>query len=1034
MATSHLAGGPALLMCIAALFFFAVMFWCYAKMRFLWAHIRVRQRLDEEFSFFPQSLPEDRILEGPFDVHSFDNSDCVPPLVSTIRVDETNYYSELGRRLQALIDMPSAGVRTVQCMEIEPYVDYELCTLCSRFAYNLGHPTAHFGQFPHLKKTAKAIFPDLEWVFEKQWLTAEARVDGKSIRLVTHRNKVWFVYGPSSVVTWLLVFSLIESVDARLVEMATNFGSVVFSYVRFFQQLIAVLSVLCFVYERIAEYLTGRGYIGFCWTELFNAPPLLGAFPTWGALRAKAVTDRTLGVREGMILRRGWFTWHVMEANAHDVRYGDVAVPTNPYQWCGLIPDDAIVGYSFESLMSDVYEGWCYYYNHFLTLPRCVFFTHGTHGDVIPVEYYVNLLRSCGLVADRYDNLSSVEGNRALKYVEDDEFWKAAKWLRRIGRNMASELRVPNTLVFAPLGGFGFTKNVVSFDLSPPAWVLKSWNIMSDNTQFGRMLNIGVTITQFIATPDIRIGSFIGCAPRSCDGFQLLKRRKNNGKRKLLIALGSSSVPEPETVDGFDYCDIWSTRKDTKFQFEPRTNHAEMMCDYTHVWCHGGAGTMATAAAAGCEVKSLSKFIDRHYKQNASQMFTFSNNHFWFWYGMMGKMVWTHRLLLMARVIWVDFSVVFALVCTVLIDFVRHLILWWLVGKWVMNVLVDMFVTRSFAGLAATFLRHGIDCIKDSKIALFFLTFAVQYWYKTASPTQLFRDLGVGISMMFYGIYRAGTHTVLAGMWSAGNPLVAIVFANLYKVFEERYWIGIVEMGISIAVRLCDPFCEFDDAVYMRIVKCDGVGWMPLYHVDYICGDEVAGITAASPGEQYKPKENPDDPDVPNRWYIPDYKGTKRICRFYADPVSEREKADFKICTSLNASHWADFKERLRTMDGLAYTGVRNCQTTALKARWQLPAGGDLYFIAALASFSVGFMLVALGPLFFMALFGYGMFAGSLYALGDPVNATWYDILCLAFTPSGELFNAGRNVNVTRNQTSKYALPVEFKRDRKSVV
>nr|APG76083.1 polyprotein [Beihai hypo-like virus 1] len=107
---------------------------------------------------------------------------------------------------------------------------------------------------------------------------------------------------------------------------------------------------------------------------------------------------------------------------------------------------------------------------------------------------------------------------------------------------------------------------------------------------------------------DLQFESLPGHIPRTADGRNPILARSNRGTRSLLIALGSSSMKEP---DGLDPSSTWSTRPTTKYQYECRTNHQEIFADYKTIMHHGGAGTDRTARACGCHSIRISDAIDR---------------------------------------------------------------------------------------------------------------------------------------------------------------------------------------------------------------------------------------------------------------------------------------------------------------------------------------------------------------------------------------------------------------------------------------
>lgn len=271
--------------------------------------------------------------------------------------------------------------------------------------------------------------------------------------------------------------------------------------------------------------------------------------------------------------------------------------------------------------------------------------THGSRGDRVPIDYYARWLHSIGAVVSIVHSVDDEDGKVLLANVEEGRFYSAVGFLPPFLRAINERLDLgSNHYVFAPLGGMGYPDRVGNYDLSPPPRLINMFRLAPFLGFWWDILNFVVTFLQTVGDVDIRIGSFRGCAPRSCDGLTLLSPMPNRGTRETLVCMGSSSEGEPHDLDPMT---TWSTRCDSIYPLDERTNHNEMMRDYKTVICHGGAGTMATARAAGCVAKSVSRMLDRDYRANVEWVFDTSRALFLL--GVMKRMSPSHsvRLFLM---------------------------------------------------------------------------------------------------------------------------------------------------------------------------------------------------------------------------------------------------------------------------------------------------------------------------------------------------------------------------------------------------
>lgn len=271
---------------------------------------------------------------------------------------------------------------------------------------------------------------------------------------------------------------------------------------------------------------------------------------------------------------------------------------------------------------------------------RFRFHPFGSRGDFVPLRFYYNLMTAYGFDTEWAQANSEAEGEDMLREIEAGDVFKTSGYLSRFMTRLQRSRIDEACYVFAPLGMLTKGPRTITYDLTPPAHVIEHYTL-GIRFPWMRWFNSVTSFVFLSSRPDLRIGSFKGFAPRSCDGHNLLKVCRDNRarNRKTLITLGSSSLHEPE---GLDKRTTWSTRPGTVYQYEPRTDHAMIMQEYEEVMCHGGAGTMATAAAAGARPISLSGNLDRTYID--VEQFDFATSVDIFWVAVIAKLNWIDTL------------------------------------------------------------------------------------------------------------------------------------------------------------------------------------------------------------------------------------------------------------------------------------------------------------------------------------------------------------------------------------------------------
>ncbi|AZF86110.1 polyprotein [Sclerotium rolfsii hypovirus 5] len=216
-----------------------------------------------------------------------------------------------------------------------------------------------------------------------------------------------------------------------------------------------------------------------------------------------------------------------------------------------------------------------------------VFCTAGSAGDIVPVRAVARALVRKGLDTIVIDCLDG-RGFDFLRAVQRGE-------VLSLGPSYASAAVACRNLPFLTIGPPELACDI-TWSLAPPPVAIRQFNF-----RLGPLFNPLLSWFAGVMQPVIRISSYPGPChlPRSADGVNFLKRTLPTEKprtHKFLVAFGSSGYPVPPGMQ----------------EVQPGDHYSQFLEAETVV-CHGGAGTVQTAAMAGCRVISVDNTLDRDY-------------------------------------------------------------------------------------------------------------------------------------------------------------------------------------------------------------------------------------------------------------------------------------------------------------------------------------------------------------------------------------------------------------------------------------
>lgn len=226
--------------------------------------------------------------------------------------------------------------------------------------------------------------------------------------------------------------------------------------------------------------------------------------------------------------------------------------------------------------------------------------TAGTRGDQVPMKLLANEAANCGVITHLCvrSEMTTVE----LEGLRKGEIWPMLpaffdiQYSGKLGYK--ASLHPHNPVIFGK-GSF--------YSLSPPTRYLnegenpKEWN---DLPWFRKVIVKAIHLLMYISQPDVHVGCIKGCQfPRSADGKQLIRKRKNLGTYEYGWTSGSAS---PEVIPAY-------IRDDPNVKQIPNGDHMEIFPHYKVIYHHGGAGTAQTAIACGAKSIACDNTLDRNY-------------------------------------------------------------------------------------------------------------------------------------------------------------------------------------------------------------------------------------------------------------------------------------------------------------------------------------------------------------------------------------------------------------------------------------
>jgi len=219
------------------------------------------------------------------------------------------------------------------------------------------------------------------------------------------------------------------------------------------------------------------------------------------------------------------------------------------------------------------------------------FFCFGSEGDIRPIIYGASVLASHGFQILVVILNTPEEGRELVSAAERHEAWTVVPCYLRA-------LRTVNQcqgIHFAPSNLPA--RRALPYTCSPPDDII--WPVRGGAGFL--MDHVRLIIDSFRDTP-VYVSAYNrrGHVPRGLGPNVKLERRRNLGVYKIGIRMGSSSARIPA-----QYRNVPEIPEGDDMKEFPK---------YETVVCHGGAGTVQTAAACGCRVIILSRALDRNYR------------------------------------------------------------------------------------------------------------------------------------------------------------------------------------------------------------------------------------------------------------------------------------------------------------------------------------------------------------------------------------------------------------------------------------
>jgi len=614
-------------------------------------------------------------------------------------------------------------------------------------------------------------------------------------------------------------------------------------------------------------------------------------------------------------------------------------------------------------------EDWC---------PTITIFTFGSKGDTVPLRYYEQYLSSLGLNVSQVDHFNDKMGSLALKEVENNNCLVLTRDLAELTETVENYLREDNSrIALLPNHGVEVRGRVAYYALSPPPSEIKSW-MLSSGKWYSPAINVIFRLLDIMSDPDIRIGSFRGCAPRSCDGSTLLTIKPNKGTRDILIALGSSSLEEPPDLKG----DVWSTRPDTRYKYEPRTNHGEMMTEYKTVYCHGGAGTMATAASCGCKVIPLSTLLDRNYVENPA--FVFKSDPEKILYMLISTFTGKNQLFVLYRLLIAgEVRAFYGYLARCLIMHFRCLLCLCTLIKHNAFAVYYSLDSLTIGSFIVKFLTYGGQAINPFLLVV--VVVIVKCVITTRRKRDMLRMLTQHTKTYINGLLNQRTLTWYLWLGEHTGYGLGIVLINIYKVLCNKYHTTLIKASLNMIYYFASSKHLSRDTIQIRYIILDGVlGYLPTRHVEFVNPrtNECMGITAVKK-------------DIVRCEYYENY--NNREGRVYS--------------TNCPIEHWGVLKEKMKSKDGKVYHAFMNCQWSAYLALRKEDQYSYIGFQLAVLMLFSGILIMVFGVALLLVIFGsLGLIMSTaLYASAMPIlNGNgdiqgflmdFYDLIVFLFSP-----------------------------------
>jgi hypothetical protein len=587
--------------------------------------------------------------------------------------------------------------------------------------------------------------------------------------------------------------------------------------------------------------------------------------------------------------------------------------------------------------------------------------THGSKGDVVPLRYVEHKLTRLGFVVEFVESTTPEEGIHMLRNVETGRFYASAHYLADFLNALGCRSTFDDHYVLHPLDSLRLPRGSITYDLTPPIHMLNGYNVHP----WWSWLNALTSLQQAATRPDLWIGSFKGYAPRSCDGVTLLRNTTNFGLRKTIVALGSSSEPEPLTLNPVT---TWSTNPNSIYQYEPRRNHAEMFRDYEEAYTHGGAGTMATAASCGCVPHSTSNMLDRAYKLTD---FYFDHSDVQYDIQIAQALDWDHLLSYLARVALVESPVRAVIVA------------WYAVISCGTRLLqktgaMSIWLCRALFTVAAYPTPYSLGFL------LYLPVIGPQslWWPLVAGLLFAYRvniaryDGGISLRTTLRGFYSAlvlSDNRIFWLFFAWFGPLPAVLATYIIENLVAKY--SRIGLSYLLAATKVVTHALRSDPDYLELrFHPFSTSWgllLPLVHVEFVDTktDRATGVSVVD----------------------------KRI-HTYSGPARSRWALSFT--TNIHRTEYERLVCQLRDHDGELYGPTNNCQTRALEVLFRFANWGSHLTLIAVLLLFVGITFFVFGSL--------GLILGPLLLL---LWAVGYDVEVCLRNAAPLLFAAGANQN-----------------------